>query len=281
MPLPVGFHPFHPDANINFQLNRLVSEGTEAMLAEVRVAGSRVRTLDDFAREMATLGDAAENAGRIDEAARYIRASEFFLAPGDPQKPAAYEHFITLFNRAHPGLERHEVPSPDGPLPALRFRSVAPAPTVIVHGGFDSFIEEFVTLLGAMRDTGLDVIAFEGPGQGAVLVRHGVPMTHEWERPTRAVLDHFGVSSATLVGISLGGYLAIRAAAFEPRIARVVAFDVLDDFFECILSRRGPALHHAAGRCWLRERAASSTPRLRASASATASCAGGWSRACT
>ncbi len=51
---------------------------------------------------------------------------------------------------------------------------------MVVHGGFDSFIEEFVTLLGAMRDTGLDVIAFEGPGQGAMLVRRGVPMTHEW-----------------------------------------------------------------------------------------------------
>ncbi len=33
----------------------------------------------------------------------------------------------------------------------------APAATVIVHGGFDSFIEEFVRLLGAMRDTGFDV----------------------------------------------------------------------------------------------------------------------------
>ncbi len=136
--------------------------------------------------------------------------------------------------------------TPAGPLPVLRLRSPAPAPTVIVHGGFDSFVEEFVTLLGAMRDTGLDVIAFEGPGQGAMLVRRGVPMTHEWERPTTAVLDHFGLSDVTLVGISLGGYLALRAAAFEPRITRVVAFDVLDDFFECLLSRRGPAVHHAA-----------------------------------
>ncbi|MBU0991942.1 MAG: hypothetical protein KJ737_05560 [Proteobacteria bacterium] len=40
-------------------------------------------------------------------------------------------------------------------------------------------------------------------------------------------------------GISLGGYLAIRAAAFEPRIKRVVAMDVMADFFECFSSRAG------------------------------------------
>jgi pimeloyl-ACP methyl ester carboxylesterase len=246
MALPVGFHRFHEDANICFQLNRLVSEGTDAMFAEVREVARRIHTLDDFAHETAALGNVAEAAGRIDEAARYVRASEFFLPPGDPRKLAAYEHFIRLFNQAHPNLERHDVPSPDGPLPVIRLRGVPLAPTVVVHGGFDSFIEEFVTLLGAMRDTGLDVVAFEGPGQGAMLVRHGVHMTHKWERPTKAVLDHFDLRDVTLVGISLGGYLAIRGAAFEPRVARVVAFDVLDDFFECVLSRRGPAVQHAA-----------------------------------
>ena len=46
----------------------------------------------------------------------------------------------------------------------------------------------------------------------------------------------------TLVGISLGGCLAIRAAAFEPRVRRVVAFDVLSDFFECVMAvHPGPA----------------------------------------
>jgi hypothetical protein len=46
----------------------------------------------------------------------------------------------------------------------------------------------------------------------------------------------------TLVGISLGGCLAIRAAAFEPRVRGVVAFDVLSDFFECMMAvHPGPA----------------------------------------
>ena len=68
-------------------------------------------------------------------------------------------------------------------------------------------------------------------------------MTHEWERPTTAVLEYFGVSQVTLIGISLGGYLALRAAAFERRIARVVTWDVLYDMFECLLfASHSPAL---------------------------------------
>jgi pimeloyl-ACP methyl ester carboxylesterase len=50
-----------------------------------------------------------------------------------------------------------------------------------------------------------------------------------------AVLDAFRLGDVTLVGISRGGCLAIRAAAFEPRVRRVVAFDVLSDFFEYMM----------------------------------------------
>ena len=44
-------------------------------------------------------------------------------------------------------------------------------------------------------------------------------MIHDWERAVAAVLDHFGIDSCTLMGVSLGGYLAPRAAAFEPEFA--------------------------------------------------------------
>src|SRR5262249_5240511 len=44
----------------------------------------------------------------------------------------------------------------------------------------------------------------------------------------------------TLIGVSFGGCLAIRAAAFEPRVARVVAFNAMTDLFECI-AREQPA----------------------------------------
>ncbi len=64
-------------------------------------------------------------------------------------------------------------------------------------------------------------------------------MIPEWEQPVAAVLDHYGLDDVAAGGISLGGGLVIRAAAFEPRISRVVAFDILDDFLETIARQIG------------------------------------------
>jgi pimeloyl-ACP methyl ester carboxylesterase len=36
-------------------------------------------------------------------------------------------------------------------------------------------------------------------------------------------MDHLDLSDVTLIGLSMGGYFALRAAAFEPRVKRVIA----------------------------------------------------------
>lgn len=97
-------------------------------------------------------------------------------------------------------------------------------------------------MLATMVDAGHRVIAFEGPGQGGALEDHGLPMVPGWERPVAAVLDHYRLSDVTAVGESLGGGLVIRAAAFEPRITRVVSMDILDDEFEVIAKQIGPGV---------------------------------------
>ena len=74
-------------------------------------------------------------------------------------------------------------------------------------------------------------------------------MRAQWASPVSAVLDHFDVDEATLIGISLGGGLVMHAAAGEPRARRVVALDVLDDFLEVLVSQAfPPALTRSAGR---------------------------------
>ena len=60
-------------------------------------------------------------------------------------------------------------------------------------------------------------------------------MTAAWHKPVSAVLDYFEVEGVTLVGLSLGGCLALRAATSEPRVERVVAYDVLTNFLDVIL----------------------------------------------
>lgn len=236
----IGYRQVHPDANMNYQLNRLLSDGSPAMHAEVEAIAPRIKTFDDWAHQLFAVEESASREGREADAARYARAGEFFLSPGDPRKAAAYDRFRARFEQAAAGrFERHEVPFGAASLPAIRLRRDAGRGVVVVCGGFDSFIEEFFAMLEVLHDRGLDVIAFDGPGQGGALHHHGLTMIPEWERPTGAILDHFGVRDVTFIGISLGGGLAIRAAAFEPRIARVVAFDVLDDFFETVSTRRG------------------------------------------
>jgi pimeloyl-ACP methyl ester carboxylesterase len=98
------------------------------------------------------------------------------------------------------------------------------------------------SILLYLRDAGFDVIGFEGPGQGAALEDEHLPMTAEWDKPVGAVLDHFGVDNVTLIGYSLGGGLAIRAAAREPRVSRVVADDVFTDLLDASLRQGPPAI---------------------------------------
>ena len=57
-----------------------------------------------------------------------------------------------------------------------------------------------------------------------------------WEKPVRAILDYFKLEDVTIIGASLGGYLAPRAAAFEKRITKVIGWSIFPDFFDILLA---------------------------------------------
>jgi pimeloyl-ACP methyl ester carboxylesterase len=69
----------------------------------------------------------------------------------------------------------------------------------------------------------------------------GTPMTPDWHLPVAAVLDYFGLTDVTLMGFSLGGCLVMRAAAQEPRVTRVIAFDIMTELSECVTRNPGTA----------------------------------------
>ncbi len=160
-----------------------------------------------------------------------------FISPGD--------RFLFLFRRSQQlfdlamhelGLpsERFEVPYGGSVLPGHFFRASDPAsPTMLVIGGADTCHEDrFLSQGRSYIDRGYHVALVDLPGQGATAA-DGLFWEPETEKPVGAVLDFLrancGVdfSRLALLGMSLGGYFAARAAAEEPRLAAVIATPVL------------------------------------------------------
>lgn len=230
--LPVITRSFHPEPFVNYQLVRVMASGY-ARAEDLESAAAQVRTPQDVVPAFASAAQTAAGEGRLANAAFYQRVAEFFSPRGSPQQLQAYRTFLRWFDEAFAehGIERHQVPYRDGSLPALRMRG--PGPTrgrVVVFGGFDSLIEEFVSIWSRIAAAGYEVVAFDGPGQGGARALSGLAFDHDWEKPVGAILDHFDWDDVTLVGISMGGHWAIRAAAFEPRVQRVVAWPPVYDW---------------------------------------------------
>lgn len=240
--LHVGWHELHSDVSLNFQLNRFGAYGGAAWLADVREALPQLRSYDAWQDTFLVLGEHAASQGRVGHAALHFRCAEFFMTSDDPRKEPLRARLLPMLREAAgvPASARHDVPFGRWLLPAWHLPSADQRGTIVACGGFDSYAEELLPVFVRLKDAGWSVIAFEGPGQGAVLEDQHAPMTPDWHLPLGAVLDAFGLEDVTLVGISLGGCLAIRAAAKEPRVSRVVAFDVLTDLFACMTAQVPP-----------------------------------------
>ena len=232
LPLPVGFERFHRRNFVNYQMNRAHSLGF-ADGAELRDVAGDIRTIEDCVTVMEAASTRAAADGRPRQAAGYLRIAEFFTPGASPDKLARYRRYRQLFDVTFGDSEivRHRVPFAGSRLPAYRLaRPDSTRGTVLIHGGFDSLIEEFVGIWQRIAHAGFEVIAFDGPGQGGARRLEGLTFDHDWEKPVGAVLDHFGVETAGLVGISMGGYWALRAAGREPRIDKVVSWPPVYDW---------------------------------------------------
>ena len=249
MTYPVGYYSLHPNASLNFQMNRLFGcVGEPEMLEEMRSVSPRISTYADWKREFTVLAERAAKNGHLLRSGFYWRSADFFMRVDDPDRKGARGKFLDAVRSVYGAElgERHAVPYADGNingfLPAYRFKPPNAKATLVVFGGFDSYIEELTSVFVYLRDAGYDVIAFEGPGQGSALEESSLAMTAEWHKPVSAVLDHFALERAALMGMSLGGCLVMRAAACEPRVERVIAYDVLTSFQEVNLGQTRPGI---------------------------------------
>jgi dienelactone hydrolase len=146
--------------------------------------------------------------------------------------------------------ERVEIPYANASLPGVLVRPSGdtPAPLVLMINGIDSTKEEFLGRQVEFAQRGVASLLFDGPGQGESQYRF--PIRGDFEVPAAAALDfaveHAGIDPKRLgvFGISLGGYYAPRAAAFDPRIRACVSLSGPYDLAEA-WPNLGPAHREA------------------------------------
>ena len=233
------FTEYTGNRQFDLQLNRYL--GPILDRREVQRAAEQdaphLRSIRDITSLAYALARTCDAAGDPEAAWRLYALSAFYIPSADPRKRDYIAAMSRAFDEAHHGLglTRHSIPYRDGELTAMRWeadptdRAQAPAgtpTTLIMMNGFDGYAEEIMGFAEYFPYRPFDIIAFDGPGQGHTALA-GMPLEPQWERPTEAVLDYFGVDSAAALGVSFGGYLVMRAAANCPRITRVIAFDMM------------------------------------------------------
>lgn len=180
-------------------------------------------------------------------ASTYHRISDFYLhaQPDDPRVERAHRSATACFT-AHAALSEHLMTPVRVPFEGVELtgwfsrahRGDGPRPLLELHNGFDGSAEEMHFLGGlAGAQRGFHTLTFDGPGQPSALRDHGLHFRPDWETVVSPVLDHVlaehgqevDAGRIALLGVSLGGLLAPRAAAHDPRIQALVCIDGIYD----------------------------------------------------
>ncbi|KAJ4244180.1 hypothetical protein NW762_014561 [Fusarium torreyae] len=262
----------NPDESFHFELLRNLSHARYkgADVAEVLEAAGQLKGTDmeSFYQAFIVLAERVDRQAQAVDAKRhpvsardaffrastYYRAADFYLHgnPDDPRISALWKKQTNAFDRAIallpvPG-RRVLLDAKDGsfqiPVIYLRAENAGPndkRPTMILGNGFDGAQEEMLHILGfAALERGYNVILYEGPGQPTVRREQNKGFIPEWEKVVSPVVDFLVslpevlVSRIALVGYSMGGWLAVRAAAFEHRVAATLAIDGVFDVHQAV-----------------------------------------------
>jgi dienelactone hydrolase len=246
------------DPSLNYEaLNMLgaagygASEVGEVITAvnTINAAGASLQTYTDTllalagtlaARSADELRDHPQTAGAcaLRAAEYYARALFFVLGTSDPgREQAVYQAGRDAWDRftdtVHPGADRLRIPYQGTTLPGWFFRpdgSGRRRPTLIMTNGSDGqAVDLWVNGAAAGLARGWNVLVYDGPGQGEALFVHEIPFTDRWEEVVTPIVDllrhrrDVDADRIVLTGLSMGGDLAPRAAAFEHRLAALVA----------------------------------------------------------
>jgi dipeptidyl aminopeptidase/acylaminoacyl peptidase len=236
-----------PDARVQAAIenwgSRLIANGVD--YNDFRRVTTSLERWDDWLDAWtATAEGHREQAERAREAGHaltageaYVRAAvcfhfaKFVWVVDVERNRAATRQAIAAIASAHelldPTAERIDAPL-DGARIAANLRrptDVERPPLIVLIAGLDSTKEEFFHWEGVFLDRGMATLSMDGPGQGeSGFALHIRP---DYEVAVAAILDALSgrddvdLDRVGAAGVSMGGYYAPRAAAFEPRIKAV------------------------------------------------------------
>lgn len=178
-------------------------------------------------RHSLTAGECLQRAGV------YYHFAAFLFVHDLPQMKAAHMKAVECRQAALPHLrppgERVQIPYEGRVLAGILRKPMGyDKPAVVVMAvGLDSTKEEGDAYEAPFLARGMATLIFDGPGQGEG--QYAFAIRGDYEVPVKAVLDYVATrrdldsSRIGMWGVSLGGYYAPRAAAFDQRIKACIA----------------------------------------------------------
>ena len=199
---------------------------------------------------VAALGVDAERAGKsLSASEKYMRATGYYVTAermerqGPPKRAAAYQSLLDTMAKVieHSPLkcERVEIPYEGISYPALFVpgEGEGPRPCMVFCNGLDSVKEAiFLCIRDEFSKRGVSCLMVDQPGVGEALRQRGMTAVVESERWASAAVDWLETRTDVdgdrlgMMGWSLGGYYAPRAAAFEPRFKLCVSWGANPDW---------------------------------------------------
>jgi dipeptidyl aminopeptidase/acylaminoacyl peptidase len=189
---------------------------------------ARARVHEDLGREALRNGYRLTGGEHLVRAAMYYHFAKFVFVQDQKQMRAAHLKAVDCYREgiahARPPGERVAIPFEGKTIyGVLRGKG----PVLIMAPGLDSTKEEIHAYEEPFLARGIAVLAIDGPGQGEA--EYEIPICGDYERAAKAVVDwiekrpDLDAGRIAIWGVSLGGYYAPRAAAFEKRIKACIA----------------------------------------------------------
>lgn len=202
---------------------------------------ARAKMHEDLAKESLNGGYRLTAGEHFVRAAMYYHFAKFVFVQDPVQMRAAHAKAVECYGKALPFMrpagERIEIDFSKARIAGV-LRKPAPArcPVLIMAPGLDSTKEELHAYEEPFLARGIATLAIDGPGQGEA--EYEIPICGDYECAATAVVDwiekrsDLDRSKIGMWGVSLGGYYAPRAAAFEKRLRACIALSGPFDWAE-------------------------------------------------